>query len=169
MTHGIRRNAPRPDAERQPVKALTLMLLRIALGLLFVVWGTLRLRSPDAALALSRHFYGGMITSLVVLQLFAAVEIMVGLLTIAGAARRGVYWLVLVINGATLLVVWRSIIDPLGIVLSGTKVLFFPSLIAFAASSVLWAFRDDDRFAVDQWITARRSADPRAGSRAADS
>jgi putative oxidoreductase len=152
MTNGIPLSAPRPEAERQPAKAVTLMLLRIALGLLFVVWGTLRLRSPDVALGLSRHFYGGMITSSVVLQLFAVVEIVVGLLTIAGAARRGVYWLVLVINGATLLVVWRSIVDPLGIVLGGTKVLFFPSLIVFAGSLVLWAFRDEDTLAVDQWI-----------------
>jgi hypothetical protein len=40
------------------------------------------------------------------------------------------------------------VVDPWGWYLEGANVLFYPSLIIFAASLVLWAFMDDDRLVV---------------------
>lgn len=58
------------------------------------------------------------------------------------------YPLQLVINGATLLGVWKSILDPWGWYMKGGNALFYPSLIIFAGSLVLLAFRDEDRLVV---------------------
>jgi hypothetical protein len=41
------------------------------------------------------------------------------------------------------------VIDPWGWVFSGSNALFYPSLIIFAASLLLIAFRDEDRLALD--------------------
>ena len=65
-------------------------------------------------------------------------------------ARTLLYPVLLVITGATVLVVWRSIVDPWGWVLEGSNVLFYPSLIIFAGSLVLWAFREEDTLALDR-------------------
>jgi hypothetical protein len=70
---------------------------------------------------------------------FGAVEILLGLLVIAGIRNRYTYPVVAGITGATLLGVWRSILDPWGWYLSGAEVLFYPSLIIFAAALVLLA------------------------------
>ena len=61
----------------------------------------------------------------------------------------GRYAALLAITGATLLAVWKSVVDPLGLVFAGAQLLFHPSLIVFAAALVLWAFRDDDATALD--------------------
>lgn len=59
---------------------------------------------------------------------------LIGLLVVIGLVRRWVYPLQLVINGASLLAVSASVIDPWGWYLEGTNALFYPSLIIFAAN-----------------------------------
>jgi hypothetical protein len=53
--------------------------------------------------------------------------------------------------------VWRSIVDPWGWYLEGANVLFFPSLIIFAAALVLAAHRAEDALSVDARRGNRRS------------
>ncbi len=84
------------------------------------------------------------------LRLWGVVQSAIGGLMIVGLLRRWVYPAVIIINGASMLGVWRSIVDPWGWVLEGTNVLFFPSLIIFAASLLLWAFRDVEGYALDR-------------------
>jgi len=77
---------------------------------------------------------------------------------LAGAFRRFTYPALLIITGSTLLGVWRSIIDPWGWYLEGSNVLFFPSLIIFAAALVLYGFRVEDALAVDRRGASQQSA-----------
>ena len=49
----------------------------------------------------------------------------------------------------TLVAVWKSIIDPFKVVLQGGNLIFYPSLIIFAAGVVLLAFREQDTIALD--------------------
>ena len=62
-----------------------------------------------------------------------------GLAVVAGLARRVTDPALLVITGVTLLAVWRSVLDPLGLVFAHTQLLFFPSLIIFAGALVVAA------------------------------
>ncbi|EWH02081.1 hypothetical protein [Halomonas sp. BC04] len=71
------------------------------------------------------------------------------MLVIVGFARRWIYPLQILLNGASLLAVSASVIDPLGWFLEGTNALFYPSLIIFAGSLVVMAFREEDRLALD--------------------
>ena len=51
---------------------------------------------------------------------------------------------------------WKSVVDPLGLVFAGAQLLFHPSLIVFAAALVPWAFSDDDATALDARAARRR-------------
>lgn len=130
------------------MKSRSLLLLRISLGLLLVIWGLDKLVNVEHGLNVSQGFYFGAFDSALLLQAFGVLQLVAGALIILGIARHLTYPLQLVINGATLLGVWKSILDPWGWYLKGGNALFYPSLIIFAGSLVLLAFRDDDRLVV---------------------
>jgi uncharacterized membrane protein YphA (DoxX/SURF4 family) len=131
------------------MRTRSLLLLRVSLGLLMLIWGVDKLVNVKHGLAVSERFYLGAFTSAALLQAFGVAQMALGLLIVLGVARRVAYPALLAITAATLLGVWRSVVDPWGWWLEGANVLFYPSLIIFGASLVLWAFRDEDRLALD--------------------
>ena len=137
------------------MKTNPLLLLRISLGLLMFIWGVDKLVNVKHGLEASRYFYFGAFDSAVLLQAFGAAQMAFGVLVVLGAGRRFAYPALLAITGATLLGVWKSVVDPWGWYLEGANVLFSPSLIIFAASLVLWAFRYEDRLVVGRRARAR--------------
>jgi uncharacterized membrane protein YphA (DoxX/SURF4 family) len=132
------------------MKTKSLLLLRISLGVFLVVWGLDKLVDVKHGIGVSDWLYFGLFSSQLLLQVYGVAEIATGLLIVLGIARRATYPILLAITGMTLLGVWKSIIDPWGWWLEGTEALFYPSIIIFAASLVLWAFREEDRFVI-QW------------------
>ena len=141
------------------MKARSLLLLRASLGLLMLIWGVDKLVNVEHGLEVSRYFYLGAFDSAVLLKAFGVVQMALGVLILLGLARRFAYPALLAVTGVTLLGVWRSVVDPWGWYLDGANVLFYPSLIIFAASLVLWAFRDEDHLVVG----GRRGAPVRNG------
>ena len=130
------------------MKTRSLLLLRVSLGLLMLIWGVDKLVNVKPGLEVSRYFYLGAFNSAVLLQAFGVAQMALGALILLGVARRFAYPALLAVTAVTLLGVWRSVVDPWGWYLEGANVLFYPSLIIFAASLVLWAFMDDDRLVV---------------------
>jgi putative oxidoreductase len=127
-----------------------LFLLRLSLGLLMLIWGLDKLVNVGHSIVVAEHFYLGLVTGPALLKGFGLAQIALGLSVILGAGRRWAYPILLVVTGTTMVGVWRSIVDPWGWLLEGTNVLFYPSLIIFAASLVLWAFRTDDTLSIDR-------------------
>jgi hypothetical protein len=76
---------------------------------------------------------------------------LVGLAVVFGFARRWVYPLQVLLNGASLLAVMQSVIDPWSWVFAGSNALFYPSLIIFAASLLLIAYRDEDKLVLARY------------------
>ncbi len=140
------------------MRAAALILLRVSLGLFLLVWGGDKLVNAEHGVAVSDRFYLGLMSGRAVLLAVGVLEIVFGVLVVLGLARRISYGGLLLVAGATLLAVWKSILDPLELVIEGGNPVFFASLIVFAGSLVLWAFRDDDLLSLD----ARRSAYGRA-------
>ena len=130
------------------MKAPALLLLRLSLGLLMLVWGADKLVNPAHGVAVAEHFYLGLLGSASLMPLLGGLQLLLGALVLLGIARRWSYPALLAVTGATLLGVWRSVIDPWGWWLEGANALFFPSLIIFAGVLVLIAFRDEDRLVV---------------------
>ncbi|MGH7663276.1 MAG: DoxX family protein [Gemmatimonadaceae bacterium] len=137
----------------------TLLFLRVSMGLLMLVWAVDKFVNPEHGVAVAEHFYFGVLSAPSAMPLLGAVQIALGLLVLAGAARRYVYPLLAFVTGVTMIGVWRSIVDPWGWYMDGANALFFPSLIIFAAVLVLIAFRDEDRLSLDARMQSSRAAD----------
>lgn len=141
-------------------KAASLLLLRIGTGLLLVLWGVLRVLSPAAGPGLAAKYYGGFL-DLQILQIgFGAAEVIIGLLVVVGLFRRVSYLLQALILVPGAIVLWRYLLDPMGLYLlekESSQILFFPSITIAAATLVLLAFRDEDRWSLDQMLMTRRT------------
>ena len=141
-------------------RAASLLLLRIGTGLLLVLWGTLRVISPGAGPGLATKYYGGLL-DLKNLQVgFGIAEVVIGLMVVAGLFRHVSYTLqaLILVPGAVML--WRYLLDPMGLYLldkESSQILFFPSITIAAATLVLLAFRDDDRWSLDHKLMSRKS------------
>jgi uncharacterized membrane protein YphA (DoxX/SURF4 family) len=134
------------------LRPLSLLLLRIGTGLLLVLWGSLRVFSPAAGPGLAGKYYGGFLQVETLQVAFGAAEIAIGLLVVLGLFRRTAYSLqaLILIPGA--LVLWRYLLDPMGMYLltkESSQILFFPSITVAAACLVLLAFRDEDLYSLD--------------------
>jgi len=140
-------------------KSASLLLLRTGTGLLLVLWGSLRVMSPGAGPGLATKYYGGFLDLQSVQLGFGMVEVIIGLLVVLGLFRRISYALQALILVPGMLVLWRYLLDPLGLYLldkESSQILFFPSITIAAASLVLLAFRDEDRWSLDHVLTGRR-------------
>jgi putative oxidoreductase len=138
------------------IRAWSMLLLRVSLGLLMLIWGLDKLVNVEHGMLVSEHFYGGLFSIASLLRAFGIAQIALGLAIVLGWLRQWVYPVLIAITAVTLIGVWKSIVDPWGWYLEGADVLFFPSLIIFAAALVLYAFRDLDVLSLD----ARASAAP---------
>jgi len=142
------------------LKAASLLMLRIGTGLLLVLWGGLRVMTPAAGPDLATKYYGGFL-DLQSLQVgFGVAELIIGLLVVLGLFRRISYALQALILVPGALVLWRYLLDPMGMYLldkESSQILFFPSITIAAATLVLLAFRDEDRWSLDQMLTDRKN------------
>lgn len=132
------------------MKTWTLLLLRVSLGWLLVIWGADKLFNVEHGMAVASTFYFGFLAVESALRVAGALQMLVGLAVVVGFARRWVYPVQLLLNGAALLAVMQSVIDPWSWLFEGSNALFYPSLIIFAASLLLIAYRDEDRLALDR-------------------
>ena len=144
------------------MKAGSLAFLRIACGLLLVIWGLIKLGAPEAAIRVSDKYYFSVFSADALQRPLGAAEAILGLLVVLGLFRKITLPLqaLVLIFGA--LAIWQYLLDPLGQYLlteDTRQVLFFPSLGIAAASLVLLAFRNEDRLALDTLLggkSARR-------------
>ena len=132
------------------MKAFSLVLLRVSVGLLILHWGIDKIVDVDHAVAVSDGFYLGLFSAPLLLQIWGGFQSLIGVFTILGVYRVVAYPFVIAMNTVSMLGVWRSILDPWGWFLEGTNVLFFPSLTIFAASLLLWAMRNEEPYALDR-------------------
>jgi putative oxidoreductase len=139
------------------MKVWSLVFLRVSLGWLLVVWGADKIFNTAHGIAVAEKFYFGFLASDMVLPIAGVLQVKIGLAVVIGAMRRWVYPIQLLLNAASLLAVAGSVIDPWSWFLEGSNALFYPSLIIFAGSILLIAFRDEDSLCLDAKIQ-RRSA-----------
>lgn len=142
-------------------RAMSLLLLRIGTGFLLILWGSLRVISPGAGPGLATKYYGGFLDLQSLQVAFGVVEALIGLLVVLGLFRRVSYLLQALILVPGALVLWRYLLDPLGLYLldkESSQILFFPSIAVAAATLVLLAFRDEDRWSLDHKLAARKPA-----------
>jgi putative oxidoreductase len=132
------------------MKTWTLLFLRVSLGWLLVIWGADKVFNTEHGIAIANKYYFGFLAMENAMRLGGVLQILVGLAVVAGFARRWVYPAQVLFNGASLMVVMQSVIDPWSWFFEGSNVFFYPSLVIFAGSLLLIAFRDQDRMVLDK-------------------
>jgi uncharacterized membrane protein YphA (DoxX/SURF4 family) len=136
----------------------SLLLLRAGTGLLLVLWGALRVISPDTGPGLADKYYSGLLGIQALQIAYGIAEIVIGALVVLGLFRRLAYPLQALILVPGALMLWRYLLDPLGAWLMSredSQILFFPSIVVAAATLVLIAFRDFDRLSLDAYLAGR--------------
>ncbi len=131
------------------MKAWSLCLLRVSLGLLLVWWGLDKLVNVEHSVRVADTFYLGIGRAVWFLSAFGVFETALGLLVIIGKWRRFTYPVMLLILAVSGLSVWKSIIDPWGWIFEESNALFYPSLVILAGALVVWGFKDEDTMALD--------------------
>ncbi len=133
-------------------RAGSLLALRAGTGLLLILWGALRLTTPKAGPGLANKYYSGLLDIQALQVAYGAAEVLIGLLVVLGLFRRIAYPLQALILVPGALMLWRYLLDPMGVWLlsrEDSQILFFPSIALAAATIVLIAFRGEDRWSLD--------------------
>jgi hypothetical protein len=138
------------------MKSVSLMLLRVGIGLLILIWAIIKLAATEAAIGVSDKYYGGILSDPTLQIALGALQAALAVAVIVGLFRRVTYPAMAALIGIGILPIWQSIVDPLGVIFGqdNVQILFFPSLTVFFATLVMLAFRDEDTLSLD----ARRGA-----------
>ncbi|MEP0067806.1 hypothetical protein [Pyruvatibacter sp.] len=133
------------------MKSISLLLLRVGLGLLILIWAMVKLGAPEAAIGVSDKYYGGMLSGETLILVLGIAQALLGLLVILGLFRALAFPAMVIVLGLGAAAVWPSLIDPLGLIFGedNVQILFFPSLIVFFGTLVMFAFRDQDTLSLD--------------------
>jgi putative oxidoreductase len=134
------------------LKQFSLTFLRIAMGLLLIIWGFIRVGAPEAGMGVSTKYYGGIGAATGIQYAWGGALLIIGILVVLGLFRRYSLAAQAVVLCFGALSISKYLLDPLGLWLlsrEDAQVLFFPSLAMAAASLLLVAMRDEDRWALD--------------------
>lgn len=120
---------------------LSLLLLRLSLGLVMMVWACDKMFNPDHGGAVLQSFYGIAGAGEQVVRGLGVVQALIVLAFLLGFARTYSYGAVLLMHAVTTLVSWSAYLDPL------KNILFFSAWPMLAGLIALFLLRDYDRIA----------------------
>ena len=138
------------DLERR--LAISLLLLRLSLGLVMMVWAFDKILNPEHGGAVLESFYGLSGVGEQVIRIIGLVQCLIVLGFLLGVAKTWTYGAVLLMHAITTLVSWSAYLDPL------KNILFFSAWPMLAALVTLFLLRREDRIA-----TITRNASSRSG------
>ena len=117
-----------------------LWLLRLGLGLFFVLWGIDKIVAPGSTVKIFEMFYM-MPISVSLAPMIGAIEIIFGLAFIAGVYKDRVYLLGVLLHGISTLASYRQYMDPFG-----KNHLFLAAIPLLFAYVALYMMRDEDTY-----------------------
>ena len=138
------------DRERR--LQISLLLLRLSLGLVMMVWAFDKILNPSHGAAVFQTFYGlaGIGESLI--PIIGIAQALIVLAFLLGFARTWTYGAVLLMHTVTTLVSWSAYLQPL------KNILFFAAWPMLAALIALFLLRHEDRIASLAGRTAGRGS-----------
>ena len=121
---------------------LSLLLLRLSLGLVMMVWAFDKILNPGHGAAVLEGFYGLAGVGEQVIRIIGIVQAVIVLGFLLGIAKTWTYGAVLVMHAVTTLVSWSAYLQPL------ENILFFSAWPMLAGLVTLFLLRREDRIAV---------------------
>ena len=126
---------------------LSLLLLRLSIGLVMMVWAFDKILNPSHGAAVFEGFYGMAGVGETLVQGIGVAQALLVLAFVLGIARTWTYGAILLMHGATTLVSWSAYLQPL------KNILFFAAWPMLAALITLFLLRGEDRM----WSIGGRS------------
>lgn len=129
--------------------SLSLLLLRLSLGLVMMVWAFDKILNPGHGAAVLDGFYG---LSGIGEQVIRAIGVVQGIIVLGfllGVAKTWTYGAVLLMHAVTTLVSWSAYLEPL------KNILFFSAWPMLAGLVTLFLLRGEDRI-----VTVAGRGDP---------
>jgi hypothetical protein len=127
------------DTERR--LAISLLLLRLSLGLVMMVWAFDKILNPSHGAAVFEGFYGLSGVGEPVIPMIGVAQGLVVLAFLLGLAKTWSYGAVLLMHAVTTLVSWSAYLEPL------KNILFFAAWPMLAGLVALFLLRHEDRIA----------------------
>ena len=121
--------------------AISLLLLRLTLGLVMMVWAFDKILNPEHGAAVLESFYGLAGVGEQVIRIIGVVQGLIVLGFLLGIAKTWTYAAVLAMHAVTTLVSWSAYLEPL------QNILFFSAWPMLAGLVTLFLLRDEDRIA----------------------
>ena len=136
--------------------AISLLLLRLSLGLVMMVWAFDKILNPSHGAAVFEGFYGLTGLGESVLTAIGVIQGLIVLAFLLGLARTWSYGAVLLMHAVTTLVSWSAYLQPL------KNILFFAAWPMLAGLIALFLLRQQDQIAS---LGGRKSPTKAAGER----
>jgi hypothetical protein len=128
----------RDAADRLPI---SLLLLRLSLGLVMMVWAFDKILNPGHGAAVLEGFYGLGGVGEQAMRIIGFAQALTVLAFLLGFAKTWTYGAVLLMHAATTLVSWSAYLKPL------ENILFFSAWPMLAGLVTLFLLRTEDRIA----------------------
>lgn len=128
----------RDAADRLPI---SLLLLRLSLGLVMMVWAFDKILNPGHGAAVLEGFYGLAGVGEQVIRIMGFAQALIVLAFLLGFAKTWTYGAVLLMHAVTTLVSWSAYLKPL------ENILFFSAWPMLAGLVTLFLLRAEDRIA----------------------
>ena len=138
------------DLERR--LAVSLLLLRLSLGLVMMIWAFDKILNPSHGAAVFVSFYGLARVEESVIPMIGLAQALIVFAFLLGVARTWTYGAVLLMHGVTTLVSWSAYLQPL------KNILFFAAWPMLAGLVALFLLRHEDRIASWGGRTAGRES-----------
>jgi hypothetical protein len=121
--------------------SLSLLLLRLSLGLVMMVWAFDKILNPGHGAAVFEGFYGLAGVGEQIVRIIGVAQAAIVLGFLLGLAKTWTYGAVLFMHAVTTLVSWSAYLQPL------ENILFFSAWPMLAALVTLFLLRAEDRIA----------------------
>jgi uncharacterized membrane protein YphA (DoxX/SURF4 family) len=134
------------DEDLTQILPRALLVLRVTLGLFLLQWGVEKFVVPQSNVEIWSYFYGLSIPQALGYA-FGAVEIAIALCLFLGTFRTLAYGAALALHAVTVVVSWRSLLDPWG---DPVNHLFIAGVPVLGGLVALFLLRHRDRGVLDR-------------------
>ncbi len=121
--------------------SISLLLLRLSLGLVMMVWAFDKILNPGHGAGVLDAFYGVSGVGEQIIRGMGMVQALIVLGFLLGVAKTWTYGAVLLMHTVTTLMTWKSYLEPL------ENILFFSAWPMLAGLVTLFLLRSEDRIA----------------------
>ena len=133
------------DFSFPPRLSWCLLLLRLGIGIVFVMWTVNKLINPENAAAVFTKYYQLQSLSSSLVYMVGTLQAIVVLTFVLGAFRSYSYSAILILHGFSTISSYKQYLDPW----NSPHLLFFAAFPMLAACITLLLLRDFDQFSVD--------------------